>query len=243
MKINRRNMLKLLAASAPAAYLPGALAQSTSSPTNSNPAPTNSPGASLDNLPTPPAPAPIPAPAGFGVAPGPFQPTWDSLSNYQSPDWYRDAKLGIWAHWGPQSQPEMGDWYAQHMYLENNPIYRFHCARYGHPSKFGFKDVIHTWQAEEWDPDHLVQFYKKAGAKIFAAMACHHDNLDLFNSKFQPWNSVNVGPKKDIIGGWARAARKAGTAFRGHVPRRPRLELVPGRARRRYFRSTRRRAV
>ena len=159
----------------------------------------------------PPAPTPIEPPAGFGVAPGPFQPTWESLSaGYQTPDWFRDAKFGIWAHWGPQCQPEMGDWYAQKMYQPNNPVYKFHVEHYGHPSKFGFKDVINEWKAEQWDPEHLVGLYKRAGAKYFAAMANHHDNLDMFNSKYQPWNSVAVGPKKDIVGGWAKATRAAG---------------------------------
>jgi alpha-L-fucosidase len=158
----------------------------------------------------PSAPAPIAAPPGFGVAPGPFQPNWESLSSYRVPDWYRDAKLGIWAHWGPQCQPEMGDWYAQRMYQEKNAAYRFHVERYGHPSKVGFKDVIHEWKADKWAPEKLIALYKRAGAKFFTAMANHHDNFDMFNSKYQPWNSVAVGPKKDIVGGWAKAARSAG---------------------------------
>lgn len=162
----------------------------------------------------PPAPVAIPAPAGFGVAPGPFQPTWESLSaGFAVPEWFRDAKLGIWAHWGPQCQPEMGDWYAQKMYQPKNAVYKSHVERYGHPSKFGFKDVIHEWKAERWDPEHLLGLYKRAGAKYFAAMANHHDNMDLWDSKYQPWNSVRVGPKKDLIGGWAKATRAAGLRF------------------------------
>ena len=126
------------------------------------------------------------------------------------PEWYRDAKFGIWAHWGPQCQPEQGDWYAQRMYQFNNSAYRFHVQKYGHPSKFGFKDVCNEWKAEQWDPVALIALYKKAGAKFFAAMANHHDNMDMFDSTYQPWNSVKVGPKKDIVGGWATAARAAG---------------------------------
>lgn len=194
-------MLKLLAASAPAAGLPGMLARTQAQPV-----------ANID-LPVPPAPVPILAPAEFGVAAGPFQPNWDSLAGYQVPDWYRDAKLGIWAHWGPQCQPEMGDWYAQKMYHEGDPIYKFHCAKYGHPSKFGFKDVINEWKADKWEPEKLIALYKRAGAKYFAAMANHHDNFDMFNSTYQPWNSVAMGPKKDIVGGWEKAARAAGLRF------------------------------
>jgi alpha-L-fucosidase len=145
---------------------------------------------------------------------GPFKPDWSSLSDYRCPDWYRDAKFGIWAHWGPQCQPEYGDWYAKNMYIEGSPQYEYHLKTYGHPSKFGFKDVINTWKAERWDPDALLSIYKDAGARYFFAMASHHDNLDLFDSKYQPrWNSTKVGPKKDIIGGWARAARRQGLPF------------------------------
>jgi len=147
------------------------------------------------------------------IASGPFKPDWNSLTNYQTPEWYRDAKFGIWAHWGPQCQPEHGDWYARGMYEEGSYNYKTHLAEYGHPSTNGFKDVIHEWKAEHFDPDHLLKFYKDNGAKIFMALANHHDNFDNFNSKYQPWNSVNVGPHKDLIGGWAAAARKNGLRF------------------------------
>ena len=162
----------------------------------------------------PPAPAPIAAPPGFGVMTRPFQPTWESLAaGHNIPEWYRDAKFGIWAHWGPQCQPAMGDWYAQRMYQFGGEIYKFHVATYGHPSKFGFKDVIHTWKAENWDPAHLLSLYKRAGAKYFVALANHHDNFDNFDSRYQPWNAVAYGPKKDLIGGWAKATRDAGLKF------------------------------
>ena len=148
------------------------------------------------------------------IADGPFKPNWDSLENYQqAPEWFRDAKFGIWAHWGPQCEPEHGDWYARSMYEEGSWNYKTHITEYGHPSKEGFKDVIHAWKAERFDPDTLVKFYKDNGAKIFMALANHHDNLDLYNSKYQPWNSVALGPKKDLIGGWAKAARKQGLRF------------------------------
>jgi alpha-L-fucosidase len=147
------------------------------------------------------------------IADGPFKPDWNSLTNYQTPEWFRDAKFGIWAHWGPQCQPEHGDWYARGMYEEGSGYYKSHIAEYGHPSTNGFKDVIHVWKAEHFDPDKLLKFYKDNGARIFMALANHHDNFDLYNSKYQPWNSVNVGPHKDLIGGWAAAARKNGLRF------------------------------
>jgi alpha-L-fucosidase len=144
---------------------------------------------------------------------GPFTASWESLQRYTVPEWYRNAKFGIWAHWGPQCEAEYGDWYARGMYEEGSAQYKFHLQKYGHPSKFGFKDVIHQWKADQWDPEHLVSLYKRVGAKYFFALANHHDNLDLWDSKYQPWNSVKVGPKKDLIGGWAKAAKKAGLPF------------------------------
>jgi len=146
-------------------------------------------------------------------AQGPFQPTWDSLATYQTPDWYKKARFGIWAHWGPQCQPEYGDWYARGMYQEGGDQYQYHLEKYGHPSVFGFKEVIHEWKADNWNPDELVGLYKEAGAKYFVALANHHDNFDLYDSSYQPWNAVKLGPKKDIIGGWAKAAKKQGLHF------------------------------
>jgi alpha-L-fucosidase len=147
------------------------------------------------------------------VAAGKFQPTWESLKQYQCPEWFRDAKFGIWAHWGPQCEPEDGDWYARGMYQAGSGQYKFHTNHYGSPARFGFKDVIHGWKAENWDAEKLMALYKRAGAQYFFALANHHDNFDNWNSRYQPWNSVNVGPKKDLIGGWARAARKNGLRF------------------------------
>jgi alpha-L-fucosidase len=142
-----------------------------------------------------------------------FAPAWRSLEQYKVPDWFRNAKFGIWAHWGPQCQPEQGDWYGRFMYDEGSAQYKWHVAHYGHPSKAGFKEVINDWKAESWDPDKLVSLYKRVGAQYFFAMANHHDNLDLWNSKYQEWNSLRVGPKKDIIAGWAKAAKENNLPF------------------------------
>lgn len=148
------------------------------------------------------------------IAAGPFTPDWKSLSGYRAPDWFRNAKFGIWAHWGPQCEPEFGDWYARGMYEEGSEAYRHHLKKYGHPSEFGFKDVIGQWKADQWDPDSLVGLYKKAGARYFVALANHHDNFDLYDSKHQPeWNATQIGPRRDLIGGWSKAARKHGLHF------------------------------
>ena len=147
------------------------------------------------------------------IASGPFQPDWDSLVNYEAPEWFRDAKFGIWAHWGPQCEAERGDWYGRHMYSQGHWQYDHHVKKYGHPTTHGFKDVIQAWKAERFDPEKLVRFYKENGARYFMALANHHDNFDNFDSKYQPWNSVRVGPRKDLIGGWAKAARNNGLRF------------------------------
>lgn len=145
---------------------------------------------------------------------GKYEPTWESLSQYgEAPKWFRDVKFGIWAHWGPQCQPEAGDWYARHMYEEDSWQYKYHLEKYGHPSEFGFKDVINTWKAEKWDPEKLMKLFKDAGAQYFFALGNHHDNFDLWDSKYQKWNSVNMGPKRDIIYEWEKAARNNGMYF------------------------------
>jgi alpha-L-fucosidase len=99
------------------------------------------------------------------------------------------------------------------MYMEGSKDYQFQLEHYGHPSKVGFKDIIHRWQAAHFEPNKLLAFYKQCGAKYFMALANHHDNFDNFNSKYQPWNSVALGPKKDLIGMWAAAAKKNGLRF------------------------------
>ncbi|MFD1771200.1 alpha-L-fucosidase [Sphingobacterium suaedae] len=143
----------------------------------------------------------------------PFRPDWKSLEAYKTPSWFTDAKFGIWAHWGPQCQPERGDWYGQGMYKEGSDQYRYHVETYGHPSTFGFKDVIRAWKADRWDPHALVKLYKHAGAEYFVAMANHHDNFDLFDSTHHRWNSTRLGPRKDLIKGWKAATDEQGLRF------------------------------
>jgi alpha-L-fucosidase len=149
----------------------------------------------------------------FPIGDGPFKADDSSLKQYQCPEWFRDAKLGYWAHWGPQAVPRQGDWYARRMYLETDPAYKYHLAHYGHPSKFGYKDIIPLWTAERWDPEKLMKLFKKAGAKYFVSMASHHDNFFLWDSKIHKWNAVNMGPKKDVVGLWQKAAKKEGLKF------------------------------
>jgi alpha-L-fucosidase len=147
------------------------------------------------------------------IVPGKFNGSVDSLTNYACPDWFRDAKFGIWAHWGPQAVPMEGDWYARKMYQQGSDDYKDHLARWGHPSTNGWKDIIPLWHAENWDPARLMKLYKNAGAKYFVSMGVHHDNFDLWDSKYHSWNAVNVGPHRDIVGDWQREAKKNGLPF------------------------------
>jgi len=152
-------------------------------------------------------------PSGIEIERGPFEGTRASLGQYEIPAWFRDAKFGIWAHWGPQSALEYGDWYARLMYMQGSETYNYHVETYGHPSKFGYKDTIPAWRAESFDPAYLIGLYKKAGAKYFMSMGVHHDNFDMWNSTHQIWNAAKMGPRKDIVGMWAQAAREAGLKF------------------------------
>lgn len=186
--ISRRNLIKILASAAPVAALPRTLAAAT------------------------------PLPQGtkrlkLYTGPGSFEPNETSLMQYKYPDWFRDAKLGFWAHWGPQAVPRRGDWYARHMYEEGEKHYQDHLKRYGHPSKFGYKDIVPLWKAQRWEPAKLMSLYRKAGAKYFVSMGSHHDNFFLWNSRLHPWNAVNYGPKKDVVGIWQQAAKNEGLRF------------------------------
>lgn len=159
-----------------------------------------------------------------------FEPAFtsdiESFRAYQYPEWFRDAKFGIWSHWGPQAVPRQGDWYARKMYESdiynrqtNKPTgkpgreYLYHLEHYGHPSEFGYKDIIPLWKAERWDPEKLMALYKRVGARYFVSMATHHDNFFLWDSKIHRWNSVKMGPMKDVVGLWQQAAKKEGLRF------------------------------
>jgi len=141
---------------------------------------------------------------------GKYEPTWSSLRQHDTPEWFRDAKFGIWAHWGPQCVEGSGDWMARSLYMEGSREYKYHVEHYGHPSEVGFKDILPLFKAERWNPDSLVARYKRCGAQYFFVLGNHHDNYDLWDSKYQPWNSKNIGPHRDILAEWAKAAKKVG---------------------------------
>jgi len=150
----------------------------------------------------------------------------ESFKQYKYPEWFRNAKFGIWSHWGPQAVPRQGDWYARKMYESDtynrktntstgqpSREYLYHVENYGHPSEFGYKNIIPLWKAEKWNPEELMKLYKKVGAKYFVSMATHHDNFFLWDSKIHRWNSVKMGPEKDVVGLWQKAAKKEGLKF------------------------------
>ena len=148
--------------------------------------------------------------------------TWEQLrQQYEFPKWYTEARFGIWAHWGAQTQPEKGGgWYARHMYMQDvgsqqwgKDAYAYHNKTYGHPSEIGYKDVLHEWKAENLDTDALMKYFKALGAKYFVIMANHHDHFDNFDSTHHPWNSVDVGPKRDIVGEFEKSSKKYGIPF------------------------------
>ncbi len=139
-----------------------------------------------------------------------FEGTVESLMGYRCPQWFQDAKFGIYVHWGVYSVPSHGEWYPRMMYEEGSETYNHHLKHWGHPSKFGYKDFIPMWKAEKFDPERIVGLFKDAGAKYFTPCAIHHDNFDLWDSKHHAYNSVRMGPKKDITGLWRDATLAAG---------------------------------
>jgi len=148
---------------------------------------------------------------------------WSELSEaYEVPSWYSEAKLGVWVHWGAQAHPKMGGgWYARHMYQQDTGdqkwgrnAYRYHCETFGHPSEAGYKEVLNDWTAPHLDTDAVVRYAKeKLGARYFVALANHHDRFDNWDSSHFAWNSVNVGPKRDIIGEFCASSKKYGLPF------------------------------
>ena len=147
---------------------------------------------------------------------------WEQLrGHYQCPEWFADARLGIWCHWGAQTAPaEGGGWYARHMFMPDvknedwgKNAYKYHCETYGHPSEHGYIDVLDSWKAENLDTDSLIHYFQNIGAKYFIILANHHDHFDNWNSKYHEWNSMNAGPHRDIVGEFSKSAKKYGMPF------------------------------
>jgi len=142
-----------------------------------------------------------------------FEPDLESLRQYECPEWFRDAKFGIYCHWNAQSASKSSNsgWYAREMYKEGSRAYTDHLKNWGHPSKVGYKDVIKAWKADKFNAEEWVAIFRNAGAKYIFTMAVHHDNFDMWNSRYQPrWNSTKYGPGIDVCAEVKRETLKAG---------------------------------
>ncbi|MFD2115318.1 alpha-L-fucosidase [Paenibacillus yanchengensis] len=145
---------------------------------------------------------------------GRFKSNWESLQQYNIPQWYEDAKFGIFIHWGVYSVPAFGsEWYARHMYVEGTPDYMHHVQTYGPQSEFGYKDFIPMFKAEKFNADEWMNIFKKSGAKFIVPVAEHHDGFAMYDSDLTEWKASTMGPKRDIIGELAESARKHHLVF------------------------------
>ena len=142
---------------------------------------------------------------------GPYRPDWHSLRKYQVPDWYKDAKFGIFVHWGVYSVPAFGsEWYPRDMYREGSEEYKHHLATYGPLSKFGYKDFIPMFKAEHFDPKRWAHLFSESGAKYVVPVFEHHDGFAMYDSGLSDWTAVKMGPHRDLAGELAKAVREAG---------------------------------
>jgi alpha-L-fucosidase len=151
----------------------------------------------------------------FPIKTGVFEPTWSSIGSNLPMDakMLREKKFGIWVHYGPQAAGESGDWYAQHMYQQGSTAYNNHLSNLGHPSSSGYKDFLKTWDPNALDPAALTQQYHNSGARFLLVQGVHHDNFDNWNSRYNPWNTMHFGPKRDIMAEWRDACRSQGMGF------------------------------
>lgn len=148
------------------------------------------------------------------IAKGPFKPDWDSLSNNKLPKWFRNAKFGIFTHWGLYTVPEYhNEWYSRNMYRKEAPEYAHHMKTYGPQKQFGYKDFIPMFTAEKFDPEKWLNLFEKAGAKYYFPVAEHHDGFQMYKSELSHWNAWEKGPKKDILGQLRKATEKTDLHF------------------------------
>ena len=145
---------------------------------------------------------------------GPFKDTWQSLSKYEVPQWYKDAKFGIFIHWGVYSVPAfVNEWYPYAMYQKGTPEHEHHIKTYGPLDKFGYKDFIPIFKAEKFDPEKWAELFKKSGAKYIMPVAEHHDGFQMYDSELSKWNAKNMGPCRDVVGELKEAVEKRNMVF------------------------------
>jgi alpha-L-fucosidase len=149
-----------------------------------------------------------------GIQAGPFAANWDSLGGYRVPEWFRDAKFGIFLHWGVYAVPAFAnEWYPRNMYVEGNPANKHHIEKYGSPSRFGYKDFIPMFRAEHFNADEWIDLFANSGARYVVPVAEHCDGFAMYDSKITEWNAAKMGPKRDVVGELAVASRKRGLYF------------------------------
>ena len=151
-----------------------------------------------------------------GVAAGPYKADWDSLKEHQeAPDWFRDAKIGIYFHWGVYTVPAYGnEWYAQRMHLKTGKsYYQHHVETYGQPDQFPYHKFIPMFKAEKFDANQWADLFVRAGARFAGPVCEHHDGYSMWASKLTPWNAGDTGPKRDIAGELEKAIRAHGLKF------------------------------
>lgn len=147
-------------------------------------------------------------------ASGPYRPDWESLQKYEVPEWYKDAKFGIFIHWGVYSVAAFAnEWYPRNMYREGSEEYKHHIATYGPEDKFGYKDLVPMFKAEHFDAAAWARLFKEAGAKYVVPVAEHHDGFAMYDSGLSDWTAAKMGPHRDIIGDLAKAVRAEGLHF------------------------------
>ncbi len=149
------------------------------------------------------------------AADGPYKPDWPSLKKHRAaPAWFRDAKVGLYMHWGVYSVPAFGsEWYPRNMHIKDRREYKHHVETYGEPSAFGYHDFVPKFKAEHFDPDGWAKLFATSGAKYAGLVVEHHDGFAMWDSDLTPWNAKDMGPKRDITGELARAIRKQGMRF------------------------------
>ena len=145
------------------------------------------------------------------IAQGPYTDTWESLSNWQPPEWYRNAKFGIFIHWGVYSVPAFeNEWYPRNMYIEGSKVFEHHAKTYGAHKDFGYKDFIPLFKAEKFDPAAWAALFKRAGARYVVPVAEHHDGFQMYKSALSHWNAAEMGPQRDIVGALKDAVEAEG---------------------------------
>lgn len=148
------------------------------------------------------------------VAQEKYQATWESLKKYQTPEWFKDAKFGIFIHWGVYSVPAFGsEWYPRQMYQKDSKEYKHHVETYGPQNIFGYKDFIPLFKAEKFNPAQWVALFKKAGAKYVVPVAEHHDGFAMYKTALSKWNAAEMGPHRDVLGELAFEIKKQGLIF------------------------------